>query len=431
MRPNVLLLHSHDTGRALGCYGAPVSTPNLDALAARSFLLGNMETCSPTCSPSRAALLTGRYPHQNGMTGLQHRGWSITDRHPTLAGTLRDAGYDTLCIGEQHIAADPRALGYQQVLCPDSSDPAQVADTMIDQLDATGRPFFASVGFWQTHRTSWRGANGPTQPALAGLPDDPVVRADFARLRASIALLDHHAGRVLNAVAEQRPDTLVIVTTDHGPGFPAAKCTLHGLGVGVMCLIGGPAVRVGRSDALLSNVDLYPTICDLLTLPSPACEGRSFAGLLRDGRGDGRSHTFSETNFHAAYDPARSVRTSRHGLIRRYPPTIRRQPWSNIDDGPTKDLLHGRGWTDRVAREELYDLCRDPAETRNVAADPAYAEILAELSDRLDEWMNATHDPLLDHQTVPAPAHAIANHLGAYSAEEPDLIDANAAARGG
>ena len=430
MRPNVLLLHSHDTGRALGCYGAPVSTPNLDALAARSCLLERMETCSPTCSPSRAALLTGRYPHQNGMTGLQHRGWSITDRHPTLAGTLRGAGFETLCIGEQHIAADPRDLGYQKVLCPDSSDPAEVADTMIDQLDCASQPFFAAVGFWQTHRTSWRGADSPTEPALAGLPDDPVVRADFARLRASVALLDHHAGRVLDAVAVRCPDTLVIVTTDHGPGFPAAKCTLHGLGVGVMCLISGPGVRAGRNAALLSNIDLYPTICDLLGLPAPACEGRSFAGLLNDGSDGGRRHTFAETNFHAAYDPARSVRTADHALIRRYPPTIRRQPWSNIDDGPTKDLLHSRGWTDRVAREELYDLRRDPGETRNVAADPAHAQVLADLRGRLDGWMSATHDPLLDHQTVPAPARAIANHLSAYSAEEAELIDANAAARG-
>src|SRR5947207_3061874 len=77
--PNILYLHSHDTGRYIQPYGYAVPTPNLQKLASEGFLFRRAFDAAPTCSPSRAALLTGHCPHENGMLGLAHRGFSLND----------------------------------------------------------------------------------------------------------------------------------------------------------------------------------------------------------------------------------------------------------------------------------------------------------------------------------------------------------------
>ena len=102
---------------------------------------------------------------------------------------------------------------------------------------------------------------------------------------------------------------------------------------------------------------------------------------------------FAELTFHAAYEPQRAIRTQRHKYIRRF--GERRTPvLPNVDDGPTKDLLVAHGWAEReLPREELHDLLFDPAEAANVAEDPAYADVRAELAERLDAWMRETERP--------------------------------------
>src|SRR5215472_7662696 len=92
-RPNILYIHSHDSGRYLEPYGHNVPTPNLARLATQGILFRQAFDAAPTCSPSRAALLTGQCPHRNGMLGLAHRGFAMTDYRRHIAHTLRPAGY--------------------------------------------------------------------------------------------------------------------------------------------------------------------------------------------------------------------------------------------------------------------------------------------------------------------------------------------------
>src|SRR4051794_36763661 len=115
-RPNILYLHSHDTGRYIQPYGYDVPTPNLQKLASEGILFRQAYDAAPTCSPSRASLLTGHCPHNNGMLGLAHRGFALNDYRQHLAHTLRPYGYQSTLIGIQHIAMDPRTIGYDQVL---------------------------------------------------------------------------------------------------------------------------------------------------------------------------------------------------------------------------------------------------------------------------------------------------------------------------
>src|ERR1051325_7822008 len=94
-RPNIIYIHSHDTGRYLQPYGHAVPAPNFQRLTDGGVLFRQAFNAAPTCSPSRASLLTGQCPHSNGMLGLAHRGFSLTDYKRHISHTLRAAGYHT------------------------------------------------------------------------------------------------------------------------------------------------------------------------------------------------------------------------------------------------------------------------------------------------------------------------------------------------
>ncbi len=114
-RPNILYIHSHDSGRYLQPYGHAVPAPNLQRLAEGGVLFRHAFSAAPTCSPSRASLLTGMCPHSNGMLGLAHRGFALHDYRQHVLHTLRAAGYHSALIGLQHIAKDPATIGYDTV----------------------------------------------------------------------------------------------------------------------------------------------------------------------------------------------------------------------------------------------------------------------------------------------------------------------------
>ena len=109
--PNILYLNSHDTGRYVQPYGNAVPTPNIQWLADQGVMFRNGFCAAPSCSGSRAALLTGSYCHNNGMMGLAHRGFALYDYDQHIVRTLSRAGYHTELIGEQHVSADPGILG--------------------------------------------------------------------------------------------------------------------------------------------------------------------------------------------------------------------------------------------------------------------------------------------------------------------------------
>src|SRR6266567_527201 len=116
MRPNIIYIHSHDSGRYLQPYGHAVPAPNLQQLANEGVLFRQAFNAAPTCSPSRASLLTGMCPHNNGMLGLAHRGFALSDYKHHILHTLRGAGYYSALIGLQHIARDPAVIGYDKVM---------------------------------------------------------------------------------------------------------------------------------------------------------------------------------------------------------------------------------------------------------------------------------------------------------------------------
>ncbi len=423
-RPNILYIHTHDVGRYVQPYGYAVPTPHIQTLAEEGVLFRQAFCANPTCSASRASLLTGMYPHSNGMTGLAHRGWSLNDYRQHIVHTLRDAGYETVLAGVQHVAHGPdawRTIGYDRWL---GNEDAEVH--AASYLESTPRkPFFLSVGFSDTHREFGPLSDAgdprycrPPEP----LPDTPETRADMAHFMTSARDVDAKMGAVLAALdrAGLAENTLVICTTDHGVAFPRMKCTLTDSGTHIMLIMRGPGSFEGGRviDSLVSHIDIFPTLCDLLGIePPPWLQGVSLMPLIRGEATDVRDEVFTEVNYHAAYEPMRAIRTKRWKYIRRF--DDRRGPvLPNCDDSPSKSLWLEHGWAEMAPDpESLFDLVFDPNEAHNLIADPRAQAVLAELRARLDAWMHATGDPLLAGR-VPAPPGAVANDPDGLSPRE-------------
>src|ERR1700683_693803 len=134
MPPNILYIHSHDTGRYVQPYGHAIPTPNIQWLADQGTMFRNAFSAAPSCSGSRAALLTGSYCHNNGMMGLAHRGFELYDYDQTLIRTLGRAGYHTELIGEQHISRDLSILGYDVIHSVHDNHAGSVAPAAVEAL---------------------------------------------------------------------------------------------------------------------------------------------------------------------------------------------------------------------------------------------------------------------------------------------------------
>jgi arylsulfatase A-like enzyme len=431
--PNILYLHSHDTGRYIQPYGYPAETPNLLRLAEDGVLFRNAFSAAPTCSPSRAALLTGLSAHASGMLGLAHRGFALHDPSRHLAHTLRAAGYRTVLAGFQHVSTEETiaACGYEEIHHDLERTERIARDFLTSDPD---EPFFLDAGFVETHRVGlsfgetaeeveWieRQARHVLPPAP--LPDHPAVRRDMAAYLAAVRRLDRKTGVILDALDEAglAGNTLVFYTPDHGLAFPRMKGTLTDHGLGVALIARGPGGFRGGLvvDALVSHLDVYPTICELIGIRTPGwLEGRSLLPLVRGEVVSVRDAIFAEVTFHAAFEPVRAVRTERWKYIRRFG-TRQRAVLPNTDDSPSKDALLDLGWAERkLAEEELYDLALDPTEADNLACRPESQPVLAEMRQRLDAWMKETDDPLLG-DSIQVPEGILLNDPDGLSPAEP------------
>jgi N-sulfoglucosamine sulfohydrolase len=405
--PNILYVHSHDTGRYVQPYGYPVPTPNIQHLADQGVLFRQAFCAAPVCSGSRASLLTGQSTHATGMLGLAHRGYRLRYPERHIVHVLRSAGYWSGLVGEQHLSSDPADLGYDHVVDLDTTrvhDVAPAATRLIAERAGAGEPFFLSIGFFETHREYFEPSS--VRDALYSRPpenivDTAVTRRDMASFKASARSLDQGVGAVLNALEENgmASNTLVVLTTDHGLAFPGAKATMFDRGLGVMLLIRGPGgFQQGRVvDSLVSHLDIFPTICDVAGIDPPGwLEGRSLLPLVRGEVDEVHQEVFAEVTYHAAYEPQRAVRTSRYKFVKRYDDQHTGRVLANVDDSPTKDVMLRSGWADtKPPQEALYDLRLDPGEGANLIDDPALADVLSDLRRRLGEWMRRTDDPLL------------------------------------
>jgi len=432
---NIIYIHTHDSGRFIQPYGYAIPTPNLMQLAADGVLFRQCYSSAPTCSPSRAALLTGMNPHSAGMLGLTHRGFSLYNPTQHLAYHLQQNGYETVLCGMQHVIAhgQEHELGYRKILTGEETainltgiyrDIAQDlsnAQAAADYLaHPKTQPFFLSFGMTCTHFPLPEPAEdiNPNfvQPPPT-LPDTPEIRKDMAGYITLAQHADQCVGVVLDALEENNlaSDTLVIFTTDHGIAFPWMKCNLFDHGIGVSLILRFPMGQYSGQvvDSLVSQLDIYPTLCELAGIRTPTwLEGSSLMPLIRWGTEKIRDEIFAEVTYHAAYEPLRCIRTKRYKYIRHFD-DFEDVVKPNIDDSRSKRYLIVHGLMERQhdPAEMLFDLYFDPHERNNLVDQNDYAEIKTELAAKLHNWMVETDDPLLSGP-VALPEGGYANPQG-------------------
>ena len=381
-RPNILYVHSHDTGRYVQPYGFGIPTPRIQGLAEQGILFRQAFCAASTCSASRACLLTGQYAHSNGMLGLAHRGWSLHDYSHHIVHTLRQVGYHSTLIGEQHISKRPDVIGYDRVVKIPTTRVDDVAPVTIDILrNAPAEPFFLSVGFFETHREFFPAVAGDEHYVRppANLPDTVETRADMAAFTASARSLDRGVGAVLDALddtglARQHARHLHDRPRHRLPGReghderPRHRRDAHPARAGRVCGRQG----VGRArlahrplpDDLRCARDRPPRLAagPVAAADRDRVGGRGARRRLRRGHLPRRLRA-------AAGDPHAAAGS----YVRRF--DERRLPvLPNIDDSPSKELWLRHGYAEReIAPLQLYDLVFDPNEACNVIDRPERA----------------------------------------------------------
>jgi N-sulfoglucosamine sulfohydrolase len=411
---DVLVMTSHDIGRRLRCYGLDsVVSPHLDSLAAGGVRFDRAFCTAPQCSPSRASLATGRYPHNNGVMGLAHAGfdWELSPSTPHTAAFLAGAGFETHLFGMQHVSLHPERIGFDHMHAPGrqhGNATGQIIAAAVEKVlkgAPAERRLYLEVNFEETHRpyptvgASATGSEGMDVPGY--LPAGPEAAAELQRLQVAIEDMDAAAGRVLAALdrAGRAEKTLVVFTTDHGLAMPRAKCTLYDPGLEVSLIVRWPAGDIGSGSVrpeMVSNIDVLPTILEAAGARVPTgIQGRSFLPLMRGDAYEPRDAIFAEKTFHSYYDPMRCVRTRSHKYIRNFETAFAVEVPGDIQQGAVFRADPSRYSADRTSVAELYDLDADPLEQHNLAGSRGIEAIEQQLSSALWTWMRETEDPLL------------------------------------
>jgi arylsulfatase A-like enzyme len=244
-------------------------------LARESLLFRHCYCAAPTCSPSRAALLTGQNPHTNGMQGLASRGWQLNDYNHHLVSYFNKQGFVTALCGIQHEAPNYQMIGYQEIIgnqdfnmdetenSKENWDYDNTAEAcrFINRAAGGLKPFFLSMGWFNTHRefpSAQKDINPDYLQPAAPLYDCDINRQDMADYHESVRVVDKCLGNIMETVKKAGiwDNTMIIMTTDHGIAFPNMKCTLYdtGIGVGLMIHLPGRRQRVWQRIVLFRKL---------------------------------------------------------------------------------------------------------------------------------------------------------------------------------
>lgn len=434
-RPNILIAMADDWGWPhAGAYGDPVvKTPEFDRLAADGVLFRNAYCASPSCTPSRGAILTGQAVHRLEQGANL---WSfLPDKFTVFPDLLERAGY---AIGLQGKGWGPGSLdGTGRTRNP--AGPNFKSFEQFLKTVGNDQPFYFWYGSQDPHRPYDLGS-GIKSGIDAGrvsvppfLPDTPEVRSDICDYYFEVQRFDRQVAELVQTLRDsgKLDNTLIIVTSDNGMPFPRCKANLYGMGTHQPLAMWWPAtIQGGRTvDGFVSLTDLAPTILEAAGLEPPAeMTGRSLFDFATGNATQPRERVFVERERHAnvrAGDlsyPSRAIRTRDFLLIHnlrpdRWPagdPEMWKAvgPFGDIDGGPTKDLILARRDSPAVQtffasacakrpEYELYDLAKDPWELNNVAAKPEYAAVREGLGAALRQWMIDTGDPRTQDEDDP------------------------------
>lgn len=424
-QPNIVVYLSDDHSQFdSSLYGNDnIPTPEFEKLAADGMTFSHAFVASPSCAPSRAAMLTGLMPARNGAEA--NHTFPKPGTH-CLIQDLQAAGYEVVSFGKVAHGGPKQVKRYGFDYVGNGKPIDQVRMQVLQFLkrrtrsERKGKPLCLFVGTTNPH-VAWDSPSTFTPDDVEFPPhhlDTPATREHRAAYYQEIKELDAFLGELRGIVDKHLGnDTLFIHTSDHGSQWPFGKWTLYDYGIRVPFIAAwsGKISPGSTSDAMISWVDLLPTLLDIGGAKIPqALDGRSFADLFLGESDKHRDVIFTTTTGDGIKNifPIRSIRTRQWKLIHNLHPEFAFTNHTDLDRKP----MAGAYWTewaelaksDPRAKEivdryyqrpewELFDVSNDKWEQNNLIDDPSQAERIADLKQRLAEWMNEQGDQQLVH----------------------------------
>lgn len=408
LRPNFVVILGEGAGwtsssvqmddRNPASQGAVVKTPNLERLAASGMRFSDGYAASPRCTPSRAALFTGRSPAALHMTfvGVGREGneavlarvlapravLELPDAETTIGELLKRAGYATAHFGKWHVGREsPSKHGFDEsdgatgnggpdnVANPNPKQALAMTAHGIDFIERqtkAGKPFYLQMSHYPNQEEKGGGGGGKKRPPENNAQD--------------MSMADKTIGQILDAIERLglKGSTYVVYTTDHGtpgrnPPLAGGKGTVSEGGLRVPFLVSGPGVKAGAcSHVRVSATDLLPTFAELVCVKEPLAkgvEGGSFARVLKDGTG--------------------AVKRAREEFVVHFP------HYDKDAIGPASVIYLGDLKLIRIyetGERRLYDVAKDISERNDLAK--ALPQRVAELDQRLTDYLTAVNAQL-------------------------------------
>ena len=416
-KPNMVIFLADDHGYAdSSVYGLPsIRTPKMKSLAEQGMRFTHAFVASPSCGPSRAALLSGMMPARTGAEANH-----MMPRPGTLmmVKKLQQQGYEVAAFGKVGHGKEQQMAGFDTAADYPGHDGKKLVKLVKDFLAqrTSDKPLCLMVGDHRPH-VSWS-ENATYNPEEVTLPPDtidtPETREHWARYLTDVTGMDQTMAEVDELARKHfgHDDYLFAYSSDHGAQWPFGKWNLYDRGTRVPLIIRWPGniKAATTSNAMLSWIDLMPTFIDIAGGPAPAgIDGRSFKNVLAGQSETHRDHIFTTHTGDGIMNvyPIRAIRTDRFKLIRNQLPDAYHSNHSDIlrvdGAGAFWDSWDLAEKTDpkpaaiiakyyQRPKVEFYDLEKDPNEQINLATNPEYQEQIQRMSKKLDAWMQQQGD---------------------------------------
>ena len=411
-KPNMVFIIADDcTYRDIGCYGGQARTPHIDKLATEGMRFTRCFQAAPMCSPTRHNIYTGLYPVKSGAWPNHTRAYPHVK---SIVHHLRPLGYRVTQTGKTHI--NPRTVFPFENFGGGKNPDMKYIDRLFAETAKGGKPFCLFACSNEPHSPWNKGDASAYPPAKVKLPpylvDTPRMRSDFSNYLAEITYYDSQVGEIVGLLEKHglSKNTLVMVVSEQGNGFPFAKWTCYDHGLQSAMIVRWPGkVKAGAvTDAMVEYVDVTPTFVDVAGGKAVnGLDGKSFLPVLRGETQTHKQHVFGIMTTRGIINgpdafAIRSVRGTRYKLIlnlnheSKFTNACTKSPAfksmvakAATGDATAKRLVHDYHHRPAV---ELFDLKTDPLEMSNLAGQTDLKKVESRLRVELAAWMKAQGD---------------------------------------
>ncbi|MDR2860134.1 MAG: sulfatase [Mediterranea sp.] len=444
-KPNIVVLIADDISmNDFGCYGHPdIKTPNIDNLAKSGLRFTNVFLTASSSSPSRASIITGRYPHNTGACELHT---AMGDEQVFIPGALQQEGYYTAQAGKWHFSGggDDFSGPVSNVFNRKGGDVKHGGGVSGSEMWVTylkerpkDKPFFMWFAAHDAHR-NWDDEvflekyKAEDVTVSEFYVDNIASREDIAAYYNEVSRFDYYVGEVVKELKRQRvfDNTFIVVMADNGRPFPRAKTRLIAEGIKTPFIISYPQRIENEGDvcnSLVSIIDLAPTLVELSGgNTQPTFQGKSFVSLLKTPSKKFRDYVFAEHNWHDFEAYERMVCNGEYLLIENQRPNLTAEGAIDVMGGGVGKSLkeaHNKNQLNNLQNDifitpradvELYNYIEDKEQINNISS--SNPKTRQQLLDVLHQWQVETSDSAPDEIThdwynrtdlQPSPNHGI------------------------